>query len=42
MKILEVLKSLVRTPEEGEAEEERQQLRRAYNDPLVKQKPKVL
>ncbi|CAK0863277.1 unnamed protein product, partial [Prorocentrum cordatum] len=39
-KVLEVLKSLVRTSEEGEAEEERQQLRRAYNDPLIRQKPK--
>ncbi|CAK0796309.1 unnamed protein product, partial [Prorocentrum cordatum] len=40
VKVLEVLKSLVRTSEEGEAEEERQQLRRAYNDPLIRQKPK--
>ncbi|CAK0899236.1 unnamed protein product [Prorocentrum cordatum] len=37
---LEVFKSLVRAPEDGAAEEERQQLRRAYNDPIVRQKPK--
>ncbi|CAK0856369.1 unnamed protein product [Prorocentrum cordatum] len=40
VKVLEVLKSLVRAPDDGAAEEERQQLRRAYNDPIFRQKPK--
>ena len=39
-KVLEVLKSVVRTPEDGAAEEERLQLRRPRNDLVIEQRPK--